>query len=286
LRNVRILSPIFFQGQFSDSPVSDINEKHRQAKQVQRDSTDLFEVLYFREHPDVVEDSVVFSFRKNGFLVYIPKFGLKSPVNLRDNEGKLLIPLDANGADGVTDFEILTDANRMLVKTSRGGSNYVDALDHVSVRIRVQESRAHLPPLKFDLVKFGAKSGAPLTHVDGKSVVNLKQAVLQDQKASAEEEAESMRRRLIVPEFLQTEDSHSFYSLADRFASLTLDDEKPTGKQSAASKAKPSSRAAMETELESSLKFEKAPPFLRQTRGKRTFQYANYPSIFSSRSRI
>lgn len=234
----------------------DINEKHRQSKQVQRDSTELFEVLYFREHTSVVEDSVIFSFKQNGFLVYIPKFGLKSPVYLRDSEGKLCTPLDANGADGLVDFSVDENANKMLIKNSKGGSSFVEALDHVSVGIRVLESRAHLPPLKFQLVKFGAKSGQAVGDGKKNSVpVNLKQAVLQDQKDSAAEEAAQLRRRMMVTEYLQSSESTSFYSLVDQFSCLSL-----------------GGTPGVDSALEQGLELGKAPPFLKQIRGRRSFQ--------------
>ena len=51
-----------------------INTKHKQAKQVQRDSTALFEVLYFKSHENVEEDAVIVSFKTNGFFVYVPRF--------------------------------------------------------------------------------------------------------------------------------------------------------------------------------------------------------------------
>jgi DIS3-like exonuclease 1 len=50
-----------------------INEKHRQAKQVQRDSSELFQVLYFKDR-NIAEDAVIYNFKNNGFLVYIQKY--------------------------------------------------------------------------------------------------------------------------------------------------------------------------------------------------------------------
>lgn len=73
------------------------SRRHRTAKQAQRDSTELFEALYFSKNParifikafslhfefvDYVvvldgraaEDGVIYSFRKNGFMVLLPQY--------------------------------------------------------------------------------------------------------------------------------------------------------------------------------------------------------------------
>jgi DIS3-like exonuclease 1 len=52
-------------------------------------------MLYFRERnrtEEVLEDAVVVRIRRNGFHVFIPKFGLKGAVYLLDKTGKSLIP--------------------------------------------------------------------------------------------------------------------------------------------------------------------------------------------------
>jgi len=68
---------------------SHINIKHRQAKQVQRDSTSLFEVLYFKDRI-IEEDAVIFNFKKNGFYVYIPKYGLVLLSNFTQNSHPIM----------------------------------------------------------------------------------------------------------------------------------------------------------------------------------------------------
>lgn len=87
-----------------------INKKHRTAKQAQRDSVELFQALYFsKRFPDFViwlkcprtdhEDAVIFDVKSNGFMVFLPKYGIKGTVYLRDTDGKLLIPPNALSLD-------------------------------------------------------------------------------------------------------------------------------------------------------------------------------------------
>lgn len=139
-----------------------INLKHRTAKQCQRDSVDLFEVIFFKKH-HVVADAVIFNMKQNGFYVFAPKYGIKGTVYLKDKDGKLIIPdnclsLNPNEYESslkVLDFSLNEERNKMGLRTTGGKTFWVELFDHVTVKIYAGESRAHLPPIKFELIHFG-----------------------------------------------------------------------------------------------------------------------------------
>ena len=69
----------------------------------------------------------------------------------------------------------------------------MDLLDRLTVRIVVGESRAHLPPIKLELVHFGSKPKKQTKSTQAKGTqspleekVNIKAAVLAEQRKKEE----------------------------------------------------------------------------------------------------
>src|SRR5690606_13447778 len=56
---------------------SHLNKKNRSAKAAQRDSVELFQILYFSKvNKDAAEDAVIVGIRASGFIVLIPRYFL------------------------------------------------------------------------------------------------------------------------------------------------------------------------------------------------------------------
>jgi DIS3-like exonuclease 1 len=149
---------------------SHLNRKHRASKSVQRQCTELFQSLYFRDrNPEIsfpppaeeLDDAVIFNIRRNAFFVLVPKYGIKGPVYLRDKEGRSLIPPTALSYSRdskdlmVLDFTVDERRQEVLLKTTDVRTPCIRLFDHITVRITVGTSRYHLPPIKLQLVYFG-----------------------------------------------------------------------------------------------------------------------------------
>ncbi|XP_054627523.1 DIS3-like exonuclease 1 isoform X2 [Dunckerocampus dactyliophorus] len=83
-----------------------INQKNRAAQQAQKLSTDLFQCLYFKEkdpHTDqcCMADAVVYAIRDNGVLAFVPQYGVKGPVYLKNREGQVV----SAGQDGRCEWQ-------------------------------------------------------------------------------------------------------------------------------------------------------------------------------------
>ena len=63
-----------------------LNLHNRLAKQCSFECQNLFLSLFFKDHA-VTAEGVVANLRENGFVVYVPRFGIRGPVYLRDSDG-------------------------------------------------------------------------------------------------------------------------------------------------------------------------------------------------------
>ncbi|TNN30161.1 DIS3-like exonuclease 1 [Liparis tanakae] len=112
-----------------------INNKNRAAQRAQKASTELFQCLYFRDRDPqtdrrCVADAVVYSIRDNGVLVFVPEYGVKGPVYLKNREGQVA----AVGADGGCEWQsgaVLRHSDRISTATG-GGTVTVRLFDHVT----------------------------------------------------------------------------------------------------------------------------------------------------------
>ncbi|KAF9115824.1 DIS3 mitotic control [Mortierella sp. AM989] len=146
---------------------SHLNYKNRESKMAQKDSTELFQTLYVLQktrnpaavggddNADIedlpfVETGIVSEIRENGFFVFVPRFGIKGPVYLKEKSGEITVPLS-------------------VLKKNGGGSNSSDNTDHlvtisgcemdtdlmtqISVRVPPQALASYPPGLE-NMVKF------------------------------------------------------------------------------------------------------------------------------------
>ncbi|KAJ1957444.1 hypothetical protein EC988_000830, partial [Linderina pennispora] len=152
-----------------------LNELNRQSKFAQRESTELFQSRYvsqiINQQEYLVADGVVAEVRTNGLIVYVPKYGIRGPVHLKDKSGAIKIPLSVltgkprdmeTAIDGCTDFE--AEADKLSVRLPinvpvfhLGSATMTFAVfDHVKVCLRVLETRRRRPPVYLTLVSQAA----------------------------------------------------------------------------------------------------------------------------------
>lgn len=113
-----------------------LNERNRQSKQAQRESTELFQSRYVMQHSDreLVADGVIAEIRTHGFIVYVPKLGLRGPVNLQDSKsGDIKLPLS-----------VITGNRRDVDKLVEGCSQFTADAQKLSLRLPMDVPVFHL----------------------------------------------------------------------------------------------------------------------------------------------
>ncbi|KAJ2500141.1 hypothetical protein IWW47_003268, partial [Coemansia sp. RSA 2052] len=152
---------------------SKLNERNRQSKRAQRESTELFQSRYVMqstagvEQQHLIADGVVAEIRTNGLIVYVPKFGLRGPVHLRDSSGQIKLAVsvlsgNARDSDSFIDgcSEFTADTKQLSIRLPMNvpvfqlGSQVLrfSMFDHVRVSLRVLETRRRRPPVYLTLV--------------------------------------------------------------------------------------------------------------------------------------
>ncbi|XP_076305106.1 DIS3-like exonuclease 1 isoform X2 [Tachypleus tridentatus] len=132
-----------------------INERNRAAQKAQKNSVELFQVLYFQKNAldDTlcVADGVIYSFCTNGVLVYVPKFGVKGPLHLRKKDGQVAVVTNKGVEWTEGHLEKLQKAITIVAPTLTYRQIY-HLFDYLTVRIEVQSMKAHPAALNFQLV--------------------------------------------------------------------------------------------------------------------------------------
>ncbi|KAJ2549805.1 hypothetical protein EV175_004308, partial [Coemansia sp. RSA 1933] len=159
-----------------------LNERNRQSKLAQRESTELFQSRFVAQQTQngekrLVADGVVAEVRTNGLIVYVPRFGLRGPVHLRNKiTGQVQMPLSTlSGKPGDVDkiiegcSEFVADANQLSIRLPINvpafhlGSKQMltfAVFDHVKVMLRVLETRRRRAPVYLTLVSQARAVGA------------------------------------------------------------------------------------------------------------------------------
>ncbi|KAJ1727113.1 hypothetical protein LPJ61_004755, partial [Coemansia biformis] len=164
--------------QWVGAAAAQLNRRNRQSKLAQRESTELFQSRYVSQRTlgaaeHLVADGVVAEVRTNGLIVYVPRFGIRGPVHLRDKSGHIKLPLSAlsgnardidSHVDGCTDFDVgasqLSIRLPVNVPVFQLGSPVLAfaVFDRVKVALRVLETRRRRPPVYLTLVSRGKAS--------------------------------------------------------------------------------------------------------------------------------
>ncbi|CAO2834115.1 unnamed protein product [Amaranthus hypochondriacus] len=131
--------PAVFQDRPQLTSIADnLNYRHRNAQMAGRASVELHTLIYFRKRPTDAEARIV-KIRSNGFIVFVPKYGIEGPVYLttrRDNDSG----------------EWIVDEQHQQVKKADGSISY-SVLQTVKIHLEVVEPQPNRPKLQLTLTE-------------------------------------------------------------------------------------------------------------------------------------
>ncbi|GAB2279377.1 Exosome complex exonuclease RRP44 A [Dionaea muscipula] len=130
---------------FQDKPeltniADNLNYRHRNAQMAGRASVELHTLIYFRKRPTDTEARIV-KIRSNGFIVFVPKYGIEGPVYLTPPRG--------GGDKGVGEW--IVDEQHQKVKKTDGSMSY-SVLHTVKIHLEVVEPQPNRPKLQLTLI--------------------------------------------------------------------------------------------------------------------------------------
>eukprot|EP01127_Copromyxa_protea_P024073 TRINITY_DN9317_c0_g1_i1.p1 TRINITY_DN9317_c0_g1~~TRINITY_DN9317_c0_g1_i1.p1 ORF type:complete len:1117 (-),score=227.07 TRINITY_DN9317_c0_g1_i1:39-3254(-) len=194
-----------------------INKCNRASKNVQRSCNDLFHVFFFQGQ-EITADAIVYNFKKDdGIFIFVPKYGLKTTIWLRDREGDLVLPPNAFSLNPneykseikVIDFEVHPSRTKIIFKTNYGPAE-LRLFNHITVKIHVVDSRSHMPQLKIDLLHFGTNDH------------ETSEKVLEIENASGVVDSEQTIDEQLFKEYKNSDTTKGMYHLTEKFKALPL----------------------------------------------------------------
>lgn len=130
--------PSVFQDRPQLTSIADnLNYRHRNAQMASRGSVELHTLIYFRKRPTDTEARIV-KIRSNGFIVFVPKFGIEGPVYLTPR-----------GQKGSGDWYV-DEQQQKIVKMD--GSLSYSVLQTVNIHMEVVEPQPNRPKLQLTLI--------------------------------------------------------------------------------------------------------------------------------------
>ncbi|KAA8532084.1 hypothetical protein F0562_006774 [Nyssa sinensis] len=130
--------PIIFQDRPQLTRIADnLNYRHRNAQMAGRSSVELHTLIYFRKRPTDTEARIV-KIRSNGFIVFVPKYGIEGPVYLT-----------SRGEKGGGEWFV--DEQQQKVKKIDGSISY-SVLQTVRIHVEVVEPQPNRPKLQLTLI--------------------------------------------------------------------------------------------------------------------------------------
>ncbi|XP_071724421.1 exosome complex exonuclease RRP44 homolog A-like [Rutidosis leptorrhynchoides] len=131
------LPPVFQDKNQLTSIADNLNYRHRNAQMAGRASVELHTLIYFRNRPSDTEARIV-KIRSNGFIVFVPKYGIEGPVYLTQRSEK-------EGGEWHVD-----EHQQKIIKMDKSLSYTV--LQPVSVHLEVVEPQPNRPKLQLTLI--------------------------------------------------------------------------------------------------------------------------------------
>lgn len=131
------LPTIFQDNAQLTSTADNLNYRHRNAQMAGRASVELHTLIYFRKRPTDTEARIV-KIRSNGFIVFVPKYGIEGPV--------YLTPRGEKGGG-----EWVVDEQQQKVKKMDGSISY-SVLQTVMIHMEVVEPQPNRPKLELALI--------------------------------------------------------------------------------------------------------------------------------------
>lgn len=205
-----------------------INNRNRAAQHSQKQSTELFQCMYFKDKdPETEErcisDGVIYSIRTNGVLVFIPRFGIKGAAYLRNKDGLVI----SCGPDGHSEWKpgsLQRFQNKITSTTTGGESVTFHLFDHVTVRISVQTSRCHSDTIRLEIIS-SKPHMTPDTELFQQSSLLLKSDLVKEVTRSVEEAQLAQEVEVNITEdyqkYCQTK-GRSLYTLLEEIRDLAL----------------------------------------------------------------
>ncbi|XP_017909116.1 PREDICTED: DIS3-like exonuclease 1 isoform X2 [Capra hircus] len=205
-----------------------INNRNRAAQHSQKQSTELFQCMYFKDKdPETEErcisDGVIYSIRTNGVLVFIPRFGIKGAAYLRNKDGLVV----SCGPDGHSEWKpgsLQRFQNKITSTTTEGESVTFHLFDHVTVRISVQTSRCHSDTIRLEIIS-NKPHMTPDTELFQQSSLLLKSDLVKEVTRSVEEAQLAQEVAVNITEdcqkYCQTK-GRSLYTLLEEIRDLAL----------------------------------------------------------------
>lgn len=206
-----------------------INTRNRAAQHCQKQSTELFQCMFFRDKdPEsdqrCVCDAIIYSIRTNGVLLFIPRYGIKGPAYLKNTEGLVLSFADDCRKWTTGSLRRLPD--RITVIEGAKETSFC-LFDHVTVRIRIQTFRFHTDSIRLEIVsnkphvtQEEQPSISSANHARNDLVREVTRTAIEAQLAKEEEAAEN-RTGKQHREYKQTQ-GKSLYALLQEVHELAL----------------------------------------------------------------
>ncbi|XVF18164.1 hypothetical protein REPUB_Repub10bG0188800 [Reevesia pubescens] len=130
--------PSVFQDRTQLTSIADnLNYRHRNAQMASRASVELHTLIYFRQRPTDTQARIV-KIRSNGFIVFVPKYGIEGPVYLTTRGEK-------GGGEWYVD-----EQQQKIVKMDSSLSYSV--LQTVRIHMEVVEPQPNRPKLQLTLI--------------------------------------------------------------------------------------------------------------------------------------
>ncbi|XP_036120937.1 DIS3-like exonuclease 1 isoform X4 [Molossus molossus] len=206
-----------------------INNRNRAAQHSQKQSTELFQCMYFKDKDQEAEersisDGVIYSIRTNGVLVFIPRFGIKGAAYLKNKDGLVI----SCGPDSRSEWKpgsLQRFQNKITSTTTGGKSVTFHLFDHVTVRISVQASRCHSDTIRLEIMS-NKPYMIPDTELFHQSSLLLKSDLVKEVTRSVEEAqlAQEVQVNIIQEDYqkyCQTK-GRSLYILLEEIRDLAL----------------------------------------------------------------
>ncbi|XP_066512745.1 DIS3-like exonuclease 1 [Hoplias malabaricus] len=206
-----------------------INNRNRAAQHAQKQSIELFQCLYFRDKDPLtdercVADAIIYSIRANGILVFLPQYGLKGAVYLKNRENKVVSVRD----DGKCEWQAGTlqrYLDRVSTFTSTGTHTF-HLFDHVTVRISVVPSRCHADSVHLELISNKQhRTERAQSQPSGRGQSELvREVVRREEEASLQAEEQKARRPKFSKEEREFRQSKTpnLYSLLQEISELAM----------------------------------------------------------------
>ncbi|XP_032273358.1 DIS3-like exonuclease 1 isoform X4 [Phoca vitulina] len=206
-----------------------INNRNRAAQHSQKQSTELFQCMYFKDRDPEneergISDGVIYSIRTNGVLVFIPRFGIKGAAYLRNKDGLVI----SCGSDSRSEWKpgsLQRFQNKITSTTTGGESVTFHLFDHVTVRVCVQASRCHSDTIRLEIIS-NKPYMIPDTELFHQSSLLLKSDLVKEVTRSVEEAqlAQEVKVNVIQEDYqkyCQTK-GRSLYTLLEEIRDLAL----------------------------------------------------------------